>query len=124
LAYLHKNKQHNLLRKKYTFFHDISAHQGIPMTAKQRLAELIQSDLRTLTFSLIGDTPRIAESTVFTVWLLGLNLTPKQVVELQPQVHTSSPTLTTVYKISSRFKETVKLLKQEAHDLYTNANLL
>lgn len=115
--YLHKNKQ-------YTFFHDISAHQGIPMTTKQRLAELIQSDLRTLTFSLIGDTPRIAESTVFTVWLLGLNLTPKQVVELQPQVHDSAPTLTTVYKISSRFKDTVKLIKEEAHELYTKANLL
>lgn len=110
--------------KQHTFLHDISAHQGIPMTAKQRLAELIQSDLRTLTFSLIGDTPRIAESTVFTVWLLGLNLTPKQVVELQPQVHNSSPTLTTVYKISSRFKDTVKLLKLEAHELYTKANLL
>ncbi|EPS3428850.1 hypothetical protein ACVD55_000232 [Vibrio alginolyticus] len=117
MTYLHKSKQHTIL-------HDISEHQGIPMTTKQRLAELIQSDLRTLTFSLIGDTPRIAESTVITVWLLGLNLTPKQVVELQPQVHTSSPTLTTVYKISSRFKDTVKLLKQEAHDLYTNANLL
>ncbi|MCY9879561.1 hypothetical protein OTK59_23750 [Vibrio natriegens] len=94
------------------------------MTTKQRLAELIQSDLKTLAFSLIGDTPRIKESTVITVWLLGLNLTPKQVVELQPQVHNSSPTLTTVQKISSRFKDTVKLLKQEAHDLYTNANLL
>lgn len=117
MAYLHKSKQH-------TFLHDISAHQGIPMTAKQRLAELIQSDLRTLTFSLIGDTPRIAESTVFTVWLLGLNLTPKQVVELQPQVHNSSPTLTTVYKISSRFKDTVKLLKIESHELYAKANLL
>jgi len=53
-----------------------------------------------------------------------LNLTPKQVVELQPQVHNSSPTLTTVYKISSRFKDTVKLLKLEAHELYTKANLL
>lgn len=114
---MHKSKQH-------TFLHDISAHQGIPMTAKQHLAELIQSDLRTLTFSLIGDTPRIAESTVFTVWLLGLNLTPKQVVELQPAVHNSSPTLTTVYKISSRFKDTVKLLKIESHELYAKANLL
>ncbi|EHY0932541.1 TPA: hypothetical protein L3V69_000535 [Vibrio parahaemolyticus] len=94
------------------------------MTTKQRLAEIIQADLKTLAFSLIGDTPRIAESTVITVWLLGLNLTPKQVVELQPQVHDSSPTLTTVYKISSRFKDTVKLLKLESHELYTKANLL
>ncbi|EOX4455696.1 hypothetical protein NB520_03645 [Vibrio antiquarius] len=94
------------------------------MASKQRLAEIIQNELKTLTFSLIGDTPRISESTVITVWLLGLNLTPKQVVELQPQVHTSTPTLSTVYKISSRFKHIVKMLKQEAHDLYTKANLL
>ncbi|NIY94288.1 hypothetical protein [Vibrio diazotrophicus] len=91
---------------------------------RQKLASLIQEELKHLTFSLIGATPRIKESTVITVWLLGLNLTPKQVVEIQPTIHDSIPTLTTVQKISSRFKDTVKLLKQESHDLYNNANLL
>lgn len=93
-------------------------------THKQRIAEMIQLELKQLTSCLIGSTPRIKESTIITVWLLGLNLTPKQVLEIQPQLHDSEPTLSTIYKISSRFRETVQLLKRESETLYTNANLL
>lgn len=93
-------------------------------THKQRIAEMIQLELKQLTSCLIGSTPRIKESTIITVWLLGLNLTPKQVHQIQPQLHDSEPTLSTVYKISSRFKDTIKLLKEETQQHYQAANLL
>lgn len=87
---------------------------------RPKLEDIIQGEIYTLTMSLMKDIPRIKHTTIKTVWMLGLNLTAKQVVELHPD----KPTLTTVYKISSRFKDTIELLKRESHQLYVKAGLL
>ncbi len=87
---------------------------------RQDIEALIQREMHTLTHSLLKDIPRIKESTITTVWMLGCNLTPKQVCEYHPD----KPTLTTVYKISSRFKDTIELLKRETHNAYKSANLI
>ncbi|ENN9979297.1 hypothetical protein ACAS46_000903 [Vibrio vulnificus] len=87
---------------------------------REDLARFVQNETYTLAQSLMKDIPRIKDSTITTVWMLGCNLTPKQIVDIHPD----KPTLTTVYKINSRFKETIELLKQETHHAYKVVGLI
>ncbi|MCG3741980.1 hypothetical protein EXA18_00590 [Vibrio cincinnatiensis] len=91
------------------------------MSRRDRLQQMLQGEVFSLAYSLLKDIPRIHENTIVCCALLGCNLTPKQVLIYHPE---PNYTLTTVYKINSRFKDTIDVLKRESHQLYKAAGLI
>lgn len=90
------------------------------MTYQDRVAHSIQVQIISLAESLASDYPKITPNTLSVIALLGLNLTPKQVVEHVPFTISEDY----VRRIKSRYKPFVALLQEETDNMYSAANLL
>lgn len=90
------------------------------MTYQERIAQGIQSEVIQLAYSLSADYPKMQSNTVQIIAYLGLNLTPKQVV----QYIDIDTTLSNVQRIKSRYSSLVNTLQEETHNLYSAASLI